>query len=290
MIYMDGSRFPFDAEEAVSRSIEELRGSLRKGIAAYYGIKPELITLSESREELLCALFSGNTRFAASRWDEAGKLADPACVELADNLPDMRANLSTLLSTEPGRVLLLSNPCLPTSLAVAPEDVIKLSDNRPVVVDETYALSDKQSVIGAVRAGGNITVLKKLPFAEGVCFAAGEIVCEGTEVRRERLIRASVVFEHPAAVRNAGQRLSDSADSLYLRIKKLAVKYKSLERLYRSRSGFVFFKVSRARERAAALFEMGFAVRRDEDFLCVFAGTQEEDNMVIDALSRALED
>ncbi|MBR5310159.1 MAG: histidinol-phosphate transaminase, partial [Oscillospiraceae bacterium] len=91
-----------------------------------------------------------------------------------------------------------------------------------------------------------------------------------------------------SAIKTAQRKLIDSRDSLYIRIKKLAIKYDALERLYRSRANCVFFKVKDAEERAKKLFEMGISVYCRDGYFCVFAGEKDENEVVLKALDEVL--
>ena len=267
-----------------------LEHELCAGIAAYYGVPEERISLAAGRKELLAAMLGGDGRFITSETDDISSYVAPERVVCVPNLSDMRIDVDALLDTAAGDdTVMLTNPCLPTSLLTAEDDIARIAAGVNVVVDETYALSRGQSAMRFAAESSRVSVMIELPFCGNICFAVGKRTVRAGDISPEKLAAAGVVFSHPAAVRGAEKKLSDSAESLYIRIKKLAIKYESVERLYRSRASFVFFAVKNAGERAEELEELGFKVRSDDGHLCTFAGTSEENNAFIPALQKVLE-
>ena len=98
-----------------------------------------------------------------------------------------------------------------------------------------------------------------------------------------------MIFNHSSALKTALRKLTDSRDSLYIRIKKLAIKYDSVERLFRTKADCVFFKVKDAERRNAELLEHGVSIRCADGYFCIFAGDKDENEAVLAALEQVLQ-
>ena len=133
-------------------------------------------------------------------------------------------------------------------------------------------------------------VLKKMRFGGEPVFACGKNLPEfDCKIAAADEAAANVIFNHTSALKTALRKLCDSRDSLYIRIKKLAIKYGSVERLYRTKADCVFFKVKDAEKRYAVLIEHGITVRCRDGYFCVFAGNKDENEAVLTALESVLQ-
>ena len=116
-------------------------------------------------------------------------------------------------------------------------------------------VDESVSVLSTVPETENLVVLKKMRFGGDPVFACGKNLPEfDCEISASEQAVGTVIFEKNSALKNAQRKITDSRDSLYIRIKKLAIKFDSLERLYRAKGNCVFFKLKDAEERAKRLF------------------------------------
>ena len=205
---------------------------------------------------------------------------------------DLKAENLAAAATENGaNMIYLSNPCCPTGLEILPAEIIKLCSltEAKVVVDESFCVDESVSVIKNVPETENLMVLKKMRFGGEPVFACGKNLPEfDCKISAGEQAVGKVIFEHDSALKTAQRKLIDSRDSLYIRIKKLAIKFDALERLYRAKGNCVFFKVKDAEERAKKLFDMGISVYSKDGYFCVFAGEKDENETVLKALEEVL--
>ena len=200
-------------------------------------------------------------------------------------------NLAAAANENGAEAVFLSNPCCPTGLEISPEEIKKLCSltKAKIVVDESFCVDESVSVLGLVPETENLIVLKRMRFGGEPVFACGKNLPEfDCEISASEQAVGKVIFDKNSALKTAQRKLLDSRDSLYIRIKKLAIKYDSLERLYRTKANCVFFKVKNAEERAEKLLEMGITIGCKDGYFCVFAGEKDENEAVLKALEEIL--
>lgn len=310
MIYLDGSKFFFDIENVFSDLVARARtenenteadknaGELRKGFGKFFGIKPEFLRAGKDYETLLRGIFGTAPKAVIPEYELSAEHFENAFPEgemiRLRKSPDMKIKAEAMASAaeENGAdIIFFSNPCCPTSLDIAPAEILKLCSltKAKVIIDESCCVDESVSVLRSVPETENLIVLKKMRFGGEPVFAAGKNLPEfDCEIASSEQAAGKVIFDHDSALKTAQRKLQDSRDSLYIRIKKLAIKYDALERLYRSKANCVFFKAKDAEERAAKLREMGISVLCREGAFCVFAGEKDENEAVLKALEEVL--
>lgn len=310
MIYLDGSRFFFDIEGCFSNLVEQAREQNKnleadknaeeicKGFAKFFGTKPDFVRAGKDYSVILNGIFEKAPVAVIPEFDVSAKHfakafpdAEPIKVKKA---PDMKLRADAIInavSENKAEAVFLSNPCCPTALEISPEDIIKIADavSAKIIVDESYCVDESISVLKEAAQHDNIIVLKKMRFGREAVFAVGKTLPEfDCGISSADQAATKVIFEHDSALKTAQRKLLDSRDSLYIRIKKLAIKFDALERLYRSKANCVFFKVKDADERAKNLLDMGISVRSEDGYFCVFAGEKDENEAVLKALETVL--
>ena len=309
MIYLDGSRFFFDIEGCFSnlcqKSREENKDSeadknaaeLCKGFAKFFSTKPEFVRAGKDYKTLLCGIFENGAKAIVPEFDISAENfvsafdAEPVFVKKSMDMKIKAENLAAAATENGADVIYLSNPCCPTGLEILPAEIIKLCSltEAKVVVDESFCVDESVSVIKNVPETENLMVLKKIRFGGDPVFACGKNLPEfDCKISAGEQAVGKVIFEHDSALKTAQRKLIDSRDSLYIRIKKLAIKFDALERLYRAKGNCVFFKVKDAEERAKKLFDMGISVYSKDGYFCVFAGEKDENETVLKALEEVL--
>lgn len=309
MIYLDGSRFFFDIEGCFSNLCEKARdenkdsepdknaAELSKGFAKFFGTKPEFVKAGKDYKTLLEGIFGGKAKAIVPEFDiSAENFADAFEAEpvFVKKTPDMKIkteDLAAAANEKGAELIFLSNPCCPTGLEIAPAEIKKLCSltEAKVVVDESFCVDESVSVLSTVSETENLIVLKKIRFGGEPVFACGKNLPEfDCKISASEQAVGKVIFEKNSAIKTAQRKLLDSRDSLYIRIKKLAIKYDALERLYRAKGNCVFFKVKNAEERAKKLLDMGISVYLKDGYFCVFAGEKDENEAVLKALEEIL--
>lgn len=309
MIYLDGTKFFFDIEGCFSNLCEKAREEnknlkpdknaeeLCKGFAKFFRTKPEFVKAGKDYKTVFRGIFGEKIKAVIPEFDisaENFKSAFGFEPVLVKKSPDMKIKAEALAkhADENGaEAVFISNPCCPTSLDISPEEIKKLCSMTAakVVVDESFCVDESVSVLKFVPETENLIVLKKMRFGGEPVFACGKNLPEfDCEISSSEQAAGRVIFEHDSALKTAQRKLIDSRDSLYIRIKKLAIKYDALERLYRSKANCVFFKVKDAEERAEKLTNMGISVSCKNGYFCVFAGEKDENEAVLKALEEVL--
>ncbi len=310
MFYLDGSTFFFDIEGSFSRLIGVARGenagkpgdpaarAACGGFAAVYEVRPELVRAGADYETVLRGILPADATAVVPEYDcsaEAFRAAFPENrLTAVPRTKDMKIDPGALLSAaerEAGAVIFLTNPACPASLELSADEVRRLSSMAkcPVLVDESHMAEPKESVLKDAGMLPNLVVLKRLRFGgDPVCAAGAGLPDFAGGISAPDQAAAEIIFKHPAVLKTAQRKLADSRESLYLRIKKLAVRYRALGRLYRARGDCVFFEIGDAESAAAQLAELGVTVRRDGGHLCVFAGNRAENDVAVESLEIVL--
>ncbi len=309
MIYLDGSRFFFDIEGCFSNLCEKAREEnkdseadenakeLCKGFAKFFGTKPEFVRAGADYKTLLNGIFGAAAKAIVPELDISAENfafafgAEPVRIEKTPDMKIKAENLAAAANENGADMIYLSNPCCPTGLEIAPAEIKKLCSltEAKVVVDESFCVDESFSVLSTASETENLVVLKKIRFGGEPVFACGKNLPEfNCKISASEQAVGTVIFEKNSAIKTAQRKLVDSRDSLYIRIKKLAIKYDSLERLYRAKGNCVFFKVKDAEERAKKLLDMGISVYSKDGYFCVFAGEKDENEAVLKALEEVL--
>lgn len=305
MIYLDGSRFFFDIEGCFSDRVAAARLEYSElehdpaateicgGFAKFFGTKPEFVRAARDYSVLLSAILPQKALVTVPEFDESAEIIKTALlcseVRLSKKTPDMK--IRTIDQICDANAIFITNPCCPTGLVLSPEEIkrLALSTEKTFIVDESHSVGEENSAIGLVEQIPNLVVLKKMRFGGDVVFACGKNLPEfDCKIDSANEAAANVIFNHTSALRTALRKLSDSVDSLYIRIKKLAIKFDSVERLYRTKADCVFFKVKDAEEKNAVLKEKGITIRCSNGCFCVFAGDKDENEAVLAALEEVL--
>ena len=309
MIYLDGSRFFFDIEGCFSNLCEKAReenkdseadknaAELCKGFAKFFGTKPEFVRAGKDYKTVLKGIFGEKAKAIVPEFDISAEKylsafeTEAVFVRKSSDMKIKAENLAETANENGAEFIYLSNPCCPTGLEIAPAEIIKLCSltEAKVVVDESFCVDESVSVLSTVPETENLIVLKKVRFGGEPVFACGKNLPESDcKISASEQAVGTVIFEKNSALKTAQRKLVDSRDSLYIRIKKLAIKYDSLERLYRAKGNCVFFKVKDAEERAKKLLDMGISVYSKDGYFCVFAGEKDENEAVLKALEEVL--
>jgi histidinol-phosphate aminotransferase len=195
------------------------------------------------------------------------------------------------------KVLMFSNPCNPTSLGVEKQEIRRLieSVNALVVLDEAYMdfWDESESLLTEVADYENLIVLRTC--SKSVALAGIRL---GFAVANERITRTLKMMKSPfnvgALTQAIGARVLSDVDGYKRSVdavkKATAQLYKMLneldifERIFETRTNFIFIKTTKAKEIYDELLERSIAVRCFGNYLRICAGTEVENNALIKAL------
>lgn len=311
MIYLDGSRFFFDIEGCFSNLVNSAREQNRNlpgdrladdlctAMAKHFSVKKDYVKAASGYDEALQSTLKNDAKVVVPELDGTADILKSALsdskVISVGKTSDLKIRVNDIIKeieNNNADAIFLSNPCFPTSLSVSEEDMVFLTKNVKcrVIIDESYIVDNSVSLIKYLNEIPNLVVLKKMRFGgDFVAVFGGELSNFDCGMTAENQTAAKIIFEHDSAIKTAERKLTDSIDSLYIRIKKLAIKYDSIERLFRSKSDFVFLKVKDAKRRGKELFENGISIYYDENYFCIFAGDKDENEALLSALEKVLQ-
>ena len=195
MIYLDGSRFFFDIEGCFSNLCEKAREEnkdskadekakeLCKGFSKFFGTKPEFVRAGADYKTLLNGIFGAAAKAIVPELDISEENfafafgAEPVRIEKTPDMKIKAENLAAAANENGADMIYLSNPCCPTGLEIAPEEIKKLCalTEAKVVVDESFCVDESFSVLSTASETENLVVLKKIRFGGEPVFACGKI-------------------------------------------------------------------------------------------------------------------
>ena len=277
---------------------------------AFFGVKPELITVGNGSDELLTlitqVLMSKGEKLVYTSPDFSmykcyGYLAENDCVEYKkdENYNIDVDALLDLIKKERARTVIFSNPCNPTGVGLSREEVLLLVEGAPdclVVVDEAYMEFWDQSVLDCVGKYDNLMVLKTCSKS----FRMAGVRC-GIAVANRRITNAlraakspynvnsmtqaaaETLFDYPRDLDSATAKVIASRDELYASVKALADQYPDKLSLLPTAANFVYIQMpdGEAKRVFEAMKEEGVVVRLMGDHLRITCGTEQENAEVL---------
>lgn len=194
----------------------------------------------------------------------------------------------------------LSNPCNPTSVGIPAREILRLAKGTDalIVIDEAYMEFYGDSVIGALKDYDNVIVLKTCSKAFGLAgirlgFAvAGNKIIDALKAAKSPYnvnlltqLAAEAALSDFKKIRQNISSIIEARDFLYEGIRGLEGENTLFERVYPTRTNFVFIKSANSSRISEVFRENGVAVRLMGGFLRITAGTREENERAIRILS-----
>ncbi len=202
------------------------------------------------------------------------------------------------------RILILSNPCNPTSLAATRADILKIVDSLGdclVVIDEAYMDFSEGSVLGMAREYDNLIVLKtcskafgmaaiRLGFAVASAPLINAIKAAKSPYNVNSMTQAAgcVLLEEKDYLLDCADRIKRSRDELYASMCRLAKEKSGILQVANTCANFVFLRLKEPQRIFQELGGRGIAVRCLEPFLRITAGSAQENGAVAAALEKLL--
>ena len=277
---------------------------------AFFGVKPENITVGNGSDELLTlitqVMMSKGEKLVYTTPDFSmyqcyGYLAENECIPFQkdENYQIDVDALIELINREGARTLIFSNPCNPTGVGLPRAEVLRLIEGVPdclVVVDEAYMEFWDESVLDCVEQYDHLMVLKTcskalrmagvrcgLAIANSALTTALRAAKSPYNVNSMTQAAAECMFEYPDELKAAAQAVIASRDELYRAFVSLAEKHPGKLSLLPTAANFVYVKFPdiQAKRIFDALKSEGIVVRCMGDHLRITCGTREENAEVI---------
>lgn len=320
-------RIRLDANESFISPDEDVMNDIIKGIealrfcrypdplaqelctlaAAHYNVSPDEITAGNGSDELIGVIISAFTQKGDSvltfnpdfsMYSFYCGLVECPCLSL-EKSEDYRIDIDEAIKTANDnnvRIIIFSNPCNPTSIAVESKEIIRLikSVSALVVLDEAYMEFYGDSLASAVGEYDNLIVLRTFSKAMGLAavrlgFALANRVLTAQlqkakspyNVNSVSQLIGVAVLNHPESIKRAVARINESRDNLLSEFKRLQKLYPAYLTVIGADANFVFLKTEFAGELFEYLKESGIVVRCFGDKLRVTAGRNWENNELI---------
>lgn len=296
-----------------NRYPDPMATELCEGFALYYGINPETVTAGNGSDELISIIMSSLLRpgdkvlmyspdfsmyqFYGNLYDKTGIVIDKK-----DDLVLTAADVLEAVNRDKPEAIILSNPCSPTSLVMSREDILKIVKNADalVILDEAYMDFSDQSIIKVAESYDNLILLKTCSKALGLAaIRLGFAVASKTITRALHAVRSpynvnsitqaigKVLFSHPDFIKKSIEDIKTSRNQLYSGLIQLEPN-KSVRRIIKPETNFVYIELNNAIDVYNELKKRSIIVRQFGDFFRITAGTKNENDALVKALSEIL--
>lgn len=286
---------------------------LRNKVGAFYGINPENIVAGNGSDELITVILGAFLRpgdklltfspdFSMYRfYGEVYEKTNIVAEKQEDLILTAGDVIDAVRKNRPDAVL-LSNPCSPTSFVMSREDVLHIVENTDalIILDEAYMDFSDQSIMKVAEKYDNLILLKTCSKALGLAairlgFAVScpKIIQALNSVRSPYNVNAltqaigTAIFSKPDYIRKAVEEIKKSRTCLYERMLELA-KLPGMRSLIKPETNFVFVEFENAEFVYNELKKHSIIVRKLGDYLRITAGTQKENDRVVQALEEIL--
>jgi len=276
--------------------------------AEMFGVKPANVTAGNGSDELLGIIASSMLEKGGkvlclspdfSMYGFYSRLYELETAVLEKNA-DMTVNIGELtdyINNNGVKALFFSNPCNPTSLGVVKNNVMRLVEgvSALVVLDEAYMdfWDEKESLVKEAQIHKNLIVLRTC--SKSVAIAGLRF---GFAVACDEITAALKTVKSPFNVNSLTQAIGAAvlSDRDNYRKNICAVKMntfwlynaldslKLFDKIYDTRTNFVFAETKKAREIYEYLLSQSIAVRLFNGHLRICAGSERENTALIDAL------
>ncbi len=288
-------------------------GALCRCFAEHYGIDPACVVAGNGSDELIAVimgafLMPGDKVLTFSPEFSMYKLYGE--IYEKENIRIMKqkdliltaADVMEAVNEHLPAVIVISNPCSPTSLVMSREDVLHIVENSDalVIIDEAYMDFSDESILKVAEKYDNLIVLKTCSKAWGMA-----AIRLGFAVSSEKIIRAlhcvrspynvnaltqaagCVILSNPDYIKKTVEEIKKSRDWLYQELAELEGT-KGVIKVLKPDTNFVLMECKDASYLYEELKKHSIIVRRLENYLRITAGTMKENEALIQALSEIL--
>lgn len=290
--------------------------ALCKGFSRFFDVSPDFVTAGNGSDELIGLISSafleyGDTMAVVSpdfsMYSFYAQLSGTTVAVYQKDTPSLdwdADSLAAFVKEKGAKLLMLSNPCNPTSTVAAYEEILRLISKLPdclLVIDEAYMDFSEGSVLREAASFDNVIVLKTCSKAFGMAaIRLGFAVAAAPITQALRAVKSPynvnsmtqaigcVLFEHPDYLQSCILRIKESRDSLYQLLLALSKKKQRILQVVDTHANFVFLHVIDARKVFDTLAAEGIAVRLMGKYLRISAGSSVENREVIRVLEEIL--
>ena len=301
---------------AFNRYPDPAAARLCAAFADYYGVDPGCVTAGNGSDELISVILSAflmkgdkvltlSPDFSMYRF--YASIVEGESIVLQKEA-DLETDIDKLIETANSQkvsVIMLSNPCNPTSLGVKREEMRRLirSVSALVVLDEAYMDFWDESLLPEFLQYDNLIILRTSSKAVGsAAIRLGFAVANETLTNVLRAVKSPYnvnsmtqamgvcVFSHKKVLENAKKQLLKSVQWLYNEINRLGASYPERVRVFETCTNFVLIETKEAKEIFAYLLHNSVAVRLMGSYLRITAGSEAENKELIMLLTRYFTD
>lgn len=297
-----------------NRYPDSLAAELCKSFAAYYGVRPEMVTAGNGSDELISVicnafLMKGEAMMTLtpdfSMYRFYSSIVEAKCIEYHKN-SDLSIdvdNLVACVNKNNVKMVIFSNPCNPTSLGLKKADVRRLitSVNALVVLDEAYMDFWTESLLDEVDSFDNLIILRTCSKAFGMAgIRLGFAVANLTLTNAIKAVKSpynvnsltqkigSIILSENELIHAAIAEIITSKEMLYTEMKRIENNSSDKMQVYPSVTNFVFIKMTEAKKMYDSLLSVGIAVRLMGDYLRITAGSEKENTELVKAFEAAI--
>ena len=301
------------ASVAFNRYPDPAATEVRKKFAWYYGIDPENVVAGNGSDELITVILGAFLRpgdrlltfspdFSMYRFYGEVYEKTNIVVEKQEDLILTAGDVLGAVKKSKPHAVLLSNPCSPTSLVMSREDVLYIVENSDalIILDEAYMDFSNQSVIKIAEKYDNLILLKTCSKALGLAairlgFAVScpKIIRALNSVRSPYNVNAlsqavgTVLFSKPEYIKKSISEIKKSRTYLYEHLLELD-NTPGVRSILKPETNFVFLELDNAEFVYQELKKYSIIVRKLGNYLRITAGTQKENDRVVQALGEIL--
>ena len=300
---------------ALNRYPDPMATKLVKGFADYFSVNPDCVTAGNGSDEIISVIMNAFLQkgdkiltlepdFSMYRFYAEIAECDSVRYQKDENLDVNIDDVIALAKKENVRIVIFSNPCNPTSRIVTKDDVRKLinSVDSLVVLDEAYMdFAGDESLLGEFKNYDNLIILKTCSKALGsAALRLGFAVANKTLTNVIRAVKSpynvnsvsqalgEVLFAHPDYIDNCIETVVNSRKELYSALKEM--NSDKIEMIYETHTNFVFMKVKNAKFVFEKMKDNSIIIRNMGDYLRITAGTQYENEKMLETFKKVLEE
>lgn len=300
---------------ALNRYPDPMATELVKGFARYFNVDADCVTAGNGSDEIISVIMNAFLQkgdkiltlepdFSMYRFYAEIAECESIKYRKDENLDVNIDDVIRLAKKENVRIVIFSNPCNPTSRIVTKEDCRKLitSVDSLVVLDEAYMdFAEDESLLGEFEKYDNLIILKTCSKALGsAALRLGFAVANKTLTNVIRAVKSPynvnsvsqalgvVLFSHPDYIDKCIETVVNSRNELYSAL--CGIKSDKIEKIYETHTNFVFMKVKNAKSVFEKMKENSIIIRNMGDCLRITAGTEYENEKMLDTLKKVLEE
>lgn len=286
---------------------------LCKKFGEFYGVDPDRVVAGNGSDELITVIMGAFLQHGDklltfspdfSMYQFYAEIYEKMGVVVAKN-DDLTLTAEKAIDTikaEQPDIVILSNPCSPTSLVLKREEIIKIiqSTSALVVIDEAYMEFSDQSILDVSGQFDNLVVLKTCSKALGCAAVRLGFAVSSKEITKAlHCVRSPynvnavtqaigcVIFSNPQYIKSAINEIKAARDYLYQGL--IALKeYRGVKKIVKPETNFIFMELTDAEWAYQELMKESIIVRKLGSYLRITAGTKQENDSLIAALSNIL--